>query len=108
MKEKNSDIPYFTLKVDNSDILEKKETLNEPKIVDYTAINPEKYNLINEEYKFYEDENYEYYYPKKKTMCVRVYFEDGSYDTVEWALEDGKITIDLLDKYRIEYIKKEK
>ena len=28
--------------------------------------------------------------------------------TVEQALKEGKITMDLLDKYGIEYIKKEK
>ena len=28
--------------------------------------------------------------------------------TVEQALKDGKITIDLVDKYGVEYIKKEK
>ncbi len=28
--------------------------------------------------------------------------------TVEEALKEGKITMDLLDKYEVEYIKKEK
>ena len=110
MKEANSDQPYFALKVDNADVLEKKEELDEPKIIDYTAISPEKYQdgLTMKEYKFFEDENYEYYYPSNKSIYVLVYFIDGKFDTVESALKDGKITIDMLDKYGIEYIRKEK
>ena len=110
MKEANSDQPYFALKVDNTDVLEKKEELDEPKIIDYTAISPEKYQdgLTMKEYKFFEDENYEYYYPSNKSIYVLVYFIDGKFDTVESALKGGKITIDMLDKYGIEYIRKEK
>ncbi len=110
MKEANSDQPYFALKVDNADVLEKKEELDEPKIIDYTAISPEKYQdgLTMKEYKFFEDENYEYYYPSNKSIYVLVYFIDGKFDTVESALKGGKITIDMLDKYGIEYIRKEK
>ena len=108
MKESFSDQPYFALKVDNTDILEKKEETDEPKIIDYTEINSSKYNIIDREYMFYEDEKYEYYYPVHKNIYVIAYFKDGSYDTVENALKDEKITIDLLDKYEIEYIRKEK
>ena len=110
MKEANSEQPYFALKVDNTDVLEKKEELDEPKIIDYTAISTEKYQdgLTMKEYKFFEDENYEYYYPSNKSIYVLVYFIDGKFDTVESALKDGKITIDMLDKYGIEYIRKEK
>ena len=99
MKEKNSDNPYFALKVDNDDILEKKEEIDEPKILDYTKIDSERCKAEEGEYKFYEDENYEYYYTSKKTPYVRVYFKNGDYDFVEFALKKGKITIDLLDKY---------
>lgn len=38
MKEKDSDSPYFALKVDNSDILEKIEETDEPKITDHTMM----------------------------------------------------------------------
>ena len=62
----------------------------------------------NGEYKFFEDENYEYYYPTKKTKIVQVWFKNGDNMTVEEALNQGKITIDLLDKYGVEYIKKDK
>lgn len=111
MKETNSDNPYFALKIDNTDILEKKEETNEPKLVDYTAIGKDKYYekyLDGVEYKFYEDEKYEYYYPHQKTDVVKVYFKDGSWMTVEEALKEEKIVIDLLDKYDVEYIKKNK
>ena len=110
MKEANSNNPYFALKVDNTDILEKREETDEPKILDSTVINPDMYKefLDGGEYKFYEDENYEYYYTSHKSPVVTVWFKDGEHDTVENALKDGKITMDLLDKYGVEYIKKEK
>lgn len=111
MKEENSDKPYFALKVDNEDILEKFEETDEPKFLDYTIMKDKDYynsKIEVGEYKFYEDENYEYYYPTQKTKYVVVYFSDGSRMTVEEALSEGKITIDLLDKYEYEYIKKKR
>lgn len=111
MKEANSDKPYFALKVDNDDILEKYEETDEPKLYDFTIMTDEAYyndKVDPGEYKFYEDENYEYYYPTQKTKYVVVYFKDGDRMTVEEALAQGKITIDLLDKYEYEYIKKKK
>lgn len=110
MKEKDSDNPYFALKVDNADILEKKEETDEPKLIDYTMLEDDYYEkyLDGIEYKFYEDENYEYYYPHQKTEVVKVYFKGGIWMTVEQALKENKITLDLLDKYEVEYIKKNK
>ena len=112
MKEKNSDKPYFALKVDNNDILEKIEETDGPKIFDSTTLaDREKYYskyLQGGEYKFFEDEKYEYYYPTQKTQVVQVYFKNGDIMTAEEALKQGKISMDLLDKYEIEYFKKEK
>lgn len=111
MKEKDSSKPYFALKVDNSNILEKIEETDEPKILDSTAVGDDKYYdkyLGGIEYKFYEDNNYEYYYTSQKTKVVQVFFKNGDIMTVEDALKDGKITMELLDKYEVEYIKKEK
>ena len=112
MKEANSDKPYFALKVDNNDILEKIEETDEPKIFDSTTlVDREKYYskyLQGGEYKFFEDEKYEYYYPTQKTQVVQVYFKNGDIMTAEEALKQGKISMDLLDKYEIEYFKKEK
>ena len=112
MKEANSDKPYFALKVDNNDILEKIEETDEPKIFDSTTLaDREKYYskyLQGGEYKFFEDEKYEYYYPSQKTKVVIVYFPNGVAMTAEEALKQGKISMDLLDKYEIEYFKKEK
>ena len=107
MKEENSNMPYFALKVDNQDILEKKDESDEPKIVDSTVIAPENYKkyLQGGEYKFFEDESYEYYYPSHKTEVVQVFFKNGDIMTVEDALKEGKITIELLDKYGVEYKK---
>ena len=112
MKEANSDKPYFALKVDNNDILEKIEETDEPKIFDSTTLaDRDKYYskyLQGGEYKFFEDEKYEYYYPSQKTKVVMVYFPNGVAMTAEEALKQGKISLDLLDKYEIEYFKKEK
>ena len=109
MKEKNCDRPYFALKVDNSDILEKIEETDEPKITDYTMMkDKDRYKVVDGEYKFFEDDKYEYYYPTQKTKLVNVWFKNGKYMTAEDALKQGKIKIELLDKYEVEYIKKEK
>lgn len=111
MKESNSKNPYFALKVDNTDILEKKEETDEPKLLDYTMMGDfDSYKVQEGEYKFFEDDKYEYYYPTQKTKYVHVYFTDGGYMdmTAEEALKEGKITLELLDKYGVEYIKKEK
>ena len=110
MKEKDCDRPYFALKVDNTDILEKIEETDEPKIMDWTMMrDKDKFHPEEGEYKFFEDEKYEYYYPTHKTKLVTVYFKGGfEYLTAEEALKQGKIGMDLLDKYGVEYFKKEK
>lgn len=112
MQEKNSENPYFALKVDNDDILEKIEETDQPIIIDLTqtADSDQYYQkyLDGEEYKFYEDEEYEYFYTSQKTKVVQVYFKNGEYMTVEDALKQGKITMELLDEYDVKYIKKEK
>ena len=91
MKEANSDKPYFALKVDNNDILEKIEETDGPKIFDSTTLaDREKYYskyLQGGEYKFFEDEKYEYYYPTQKTQVVQVYFKNGDIMTAEEALK---------------------
>ena len=77
-------------------ILEKKDENADPKIVDMTVISPDRYEefLGGGKYKFYEDENYEYYYSSHKTEVVTVYFKSGDSMTVEQALKEGKITIE--------------
>lgn len=106
MKEKDCDLPYFALKVDNSDILDKKVEEDGAQILDRTI--EEQLNVIEGEYKFYEDEYYEYFYPNQKNQYVKVYYSYGSVETVEEALKNRRISIDLLDKYEIEYLKKKK
>lgn len=91
MKEADSDNPYFALKVDNSDVLEKIEETDEPKITDYTVMaDSDRYTVAEGEYKFFEDENYEYYYTSQKTKLVNVFFKDGTYMTAEEALKERK------------------
>ncbi len=109
MREGETDKPYFALKVDDDNIIEKKEESNLPKIVDFTVVEPKSAtNIQKGEYKFFEDEKYEYYYESKKTKYVVVFFNNGDMITVEEALKNGKITINILDDYGVEYIKKEK
>lgn len=114
MKEQNAEQPYFALKVDNDDILEKlDEEYKGPIVIDYSKVESEEIDLStipDEEYKFYEDEDYEYYYPIHKTelVLVSLYPHIGVDMTAEDALKEGHITIEDLDKYGIEYIKKEK
>lgn len=109
MKEQNCDKPYFALKVDNTDILEKKEETDEPKVTDHTMmVDSERYKVEEGEYKFFDDENYEYYYPTQKSKLVQVWFKNGDIMTAEEALKQGKITMELLDKYGVEHIKREK
>ena len=68
------------------------------------------YSIEEGEYKFYEDENYEYFYPNQKTRLVQVIYRDGDIriETAEEALKNNRISIELLDKYGVEYIKKNK
>lgn len=106
MKEKDCELPYFALKVDNSDILDKKIETDGVQILDRTI--DEQLNVSEGEYKFYEDEYYEYFYPNQKNQYVKVYYYDGRIETVEEALKNKRISIDLLDKYEIEYLKKKK
>lgn len=109
IREKNEE-PYFALKVDNTDILVKKEDTQEPQIIDYTVIRPGYHEVKDGEYKFFEDDNYEYYYLTQKTKLVEVFYKEGEIriETVEEALKNNRITMNLLDKYGVEYIKKKK
>ncbi len=118
MKERNEKQPYFVLKVDNDDILETiEEEYKGPIILDYSESELKPENLVLDtstiepkEYKFYEDEKYEYYYPSAKTNFVFVsLYPYGMLDmTAEAALKEGVVTIDTFDRCGIEYIKKEK
>lgn len=109
MKENTSTDPYFALKVDNSNILEKIENDIHPALYDLTLMDDfDSSKIQNSEYKFYEDENYEYYYPTQKSEFVLVDIPTEELMTVEKALKNNFITLDLLDKYEIEYIKKRK
>lgn len=110
MREKEKSIPYFALKIDNSDILERKEENNKVQLFDYTMVSSEKITIQDGEYKFYEDESYEYFYPNQKTKYVLVFYKEGTIgiETAEEALKARRISIELLDKYGVEYIRRKK
>ena len=109
MKEKDKEMPYFSLKVDSDDILEKIEVNTELKIIDFTEVEKERFNYVEQvETKFFEDDQYEYYFESKKLPYVYVQYENGYMQQVNLALKEGKINIELLDKFNIKYIKKSK
>jgi hypothetical protein len=53
--------------------------------------------------KFYEDDNYEYYWSCIKGSYIVVKYSDGSEETVATALKNGKISINDLNDYKIGY-----
>lgn len=115
MKELEAEQPYFALKVDNDNILERidEEMYKGPVIYDFTVSYDSRYDkskIQPGEYKFYEDDEYEYYYKTQKTDYVLVSeYPYGMLDmTAEEALKEGKATIENLDRFGIEYIKKKK
>lgn len=55
---------------------------------------------------FFTDDKFKYFYPTIQSEYVVVVFEDGSEITVEEALKKGIITIDDLDYWKINYIKR--
>lgn len=58
--------------------------------------------------KFYEDDDYTYYFPCVKSSSVYVKFEDGTKVLVVDALNDKKVTIKELIDADLEIIKKKK
>lgn len=54
---------------------------------------------------FYDDGSYKYAYSCVKSKYVLVRYKNGFEETVKDALKKGKITIEDLDNYNIEYIK---
>lgn len=93
MKELGAEKPYFVLKIDNDDILERidEELYTGPTILDYSKY---LYEISNSEkvikpgeYKFYVDEEYEYYYSAHKTDYVLFFdvSQIGGNITAEWV-----------------------
>lgn len=58
--------------------------------------------------KFYEDDNYVYYFPCMQSTSVFVKFPNGNKLLVTKALEDNKVTIDELIKAGLKVYSKEK
>lgn len=55
--------------------------------------------------KFYEDDNYEYYFNYIKSSYIIVKYEDGREEGIKEALKSGNINISDLDTFRIGYFK---
>lgn len=87
-------------------ILIKKENLQNKKnslqIIDAT------YSCQSVKEKFYEDNNYVYYFPCVKSKSIYVKFENGSKMLITEALQNNKVTIDELLKNGLDAIKEEK
>ncbi|MBE6148546.1 MAG: hypothetical protein E7167_03530 [Firmicutes bacterium] len=58
--------------------------------------------------KFYEDDNYTYYWSCMKNNYMVVKYNDGNEETISDALIKKHINIQILDKFDIKYIKSEK
>lgn len=58
--------------------------------------------------KFYEDDEYEYYFSCIKNDYIIVKYENGYQETIKSAFEYSAVSITDLDKYNIDYSKKEK
>ena len=58
--------------------------------------------------KFYEDDNYNYFFNCIKGEYMIVEYKDGSKETIEEALKNQNITIYDLDLYEIDYYKESK
>ena len=58
--------------------------------------------------KFYEDDNYAYFYSCMKGSFITVTYTNGTKETVSEALKKGNITIQDVDNYNIHYYKEAK
>ena len=58
--------------------------------------------------KFYADEKYEYYFGVIKSQHVKVTYSDGTTENIVTALNAGRVTIEALDAFNIEYYTKAK
>ena len=87
-------------------ILIKKENLQNKKnslqIIDAT------YSCQSVKEKFYEDDNYVYYFPCVKSKSIYVKFENGNKMLITEALQNNKVTIDELLKNGLDAIREEK
>ncbi len=76
-------------------------------VVDET-IGKENLTLAEAEEKIYEDQYYTYYFPVIKSQYVNVRYSDGKVENIIPALNNNRVSISDLDKFRIGYLKYEK
>ena len=84
-------------------------------LVDKNQKNKNKIEILDATYacnqvleKFYEDDDYTYYFPCTKSNSIYVKYKDGSKTLVVSALEDKKVTINELIDAGLDVVKKEK
>ncbi len=54
---------------------------------------------------FYSDDEYDYFFPSLTKYSMKVYYSDGSVQSVKEAIDAGNITLADLDKFDIFYLK---
>jgi len=54
---------------------------------------------------FYADEEYEYYFPSVKSAYILVGYSDSGTENIVDAIQNGRVTIENLDYFGIEYIR---
>jgi len=91
----------FTCAINNNDTVKVNEITD-------TTKNIENFVCAEALESFYEDENYIYYWNCIKNNYMIVKYENGYEETISNALKNKTITINDLDKYKINYIKQEK
>ena len=52
---------------------------------------------------FFEDESYIYSFPSIKSHLVMVHYSDGRSENVKTALENGRVSMEKLDQYGVDY-----
>ena len=66
------------------------------------------YSCGNTAEKFYEDDNYTYYFPCQKSSSIYVKYANGNKELVTSALENNKVTIKQLEDAGMKFFKYEK
>ena len=70
--------------------------------------NSKEFDCINIEEEIYRDDEYIYYLPCEKSQYIKVIYAPNEYqEGLKSSLAEGNIKISDLDKFNIEYIKKE-
>lgn len=81
------------------------ESKNGPKILVAITDDSKNYPLNEAVEYFYEDSIYRYSFNAGKSSYIIAHYSDGFYESITNALQEGRITIEDLDHFGIEYFK---